>query len=608
MRLPSPFGTARGDRRRAARWGVIAATCTALVATVAVGVGYADGDDAVPVTAARASGPCPATGDDDSGWALSSTSWDTSYLAHAYVGNGYLGQRVPQSGTGYAEPTGRTGWPLYTRRYDGAFVAGLYARDPKLAGGRAAIAAIPTWSTLTVRVAGRTYSPGTDPRDISRYRQTLYLRCGLLRTSLRWRTPEGPVDLSYDVLADRVHKHVGAVRLRLRAHFDAPVTVTDSLDAAGARRISPLGSGPAGRDTIRVGFTTRTTRTDGAVVSTLRHGRSVRPTGRRAAHRSDSLGAGQSRTFPVRAGGSYEFVKYVGVDTALTSDDPAADAVTEARRAAALGWRRLFALHAGAWAALWRSDIVVPGRPDLQAAVRSGTYALLSSARPGGTSIAPSGLSSDNYAGLVFWDAEIWMYPGLLVTHPEIARSVLDYRYSMRGAARRNAARLGHRGLFFAWTSAGTGDLRTDCHSWDPPHCVTQVHLQGDIALATWQYYQATGDTRWLRERGWPLLKGIAEYWASRVSRDDDGGYSIRNVAGPDEYSNGVTDGAYTNAGAALALRHATSAAAVLGVPAPAAWARIADHLRMPFDRDRGVFVQYDGYGAPGSSRRTPRC
>ena len=135
-----------------------------------------------------------------------------------------------------------------------------------------------------------------------------------------------------------------------------------------------------------------------------------------------------------------------------------------------------------------------------------------------------------------------------------------------------HARRLGYPGLFYPWESGSTGDLATECQSWQPPHCLTQIHLQSDIALAVWQYYQATGDTAWLRERGWPLLRGIAEFWAGRVTRNADGSYSIRNAAGPDEYSNGVTDGVFTNAGAATALRDAARAARILGRPAPASW------------------------------------
>jgi F5/8 type C domain/Glycosyl hydrolase family 65 central catalytic domain/Glycosyl hydrolase family 65, C-terminal domain len=80
------------------------------------------------------------------------------------------------------------------------------------------------------------------------------------------------------------------------------------------------------------------------------------------------------------------------------------------------------------------------------------------------------------------------------------------------------------------------------------------------------------------------------------VTANADGSYSIHNVAGPDEYSNGIDDGAFTNADAAIALRNATRAAAILGEQAPAQWTTIADHLRMPFDEQNQVFLQYDGY------------
>lgn len=125
---------------------------------------------------------------------------------------------------------------------------------------------------------------------------------------------------------------------------------------------------------------------------------------------------------------------------------------------------------------------------------------------------------------------------------------------------------------------------------------MTQNHLQGDVSLAVWQYYLATGDRDWLAGHGWQMLQGIADFWASRATANDDGSYSVKEVAGPDEYSNGVTDGVFTNAVAATALRNATRAAQLLGHPAPAEWTGIADGLRIPYDPDRKLYLQYAGY------------
>ncbi|HET6861327.1 MAG TPA: discoidin domain-containing protein [Streptomyces sp.] len=541
---------------------------------------------------------------DDPDWSPTATRVNPEDSHHPYVANGYLGQRVPPNGTGYAATGEKTGWPLYTPRYDGAFAAGLFAEGPESVKKRQVIAALPTWSTLDVATGGadgETFSAATKPGRISHYRQTLVQRCGVVRTSLTWTAADGrATDLAFEVLADRTRAHTGAVRLRMTPHWSGPATVTDTLDGRGARRITQTGGGARSGDrTQDVAFRAQGTNTAGAVASTLRTGSRIRSVSEGKVEKAGKLTARQGVTFPVRQGRTYEVSKYVGVNTALTADDPRAAATRASQEAADLGWNRLYRAHVAAWQHLWRSDVEVRGRHqrDLRAWVRSAQYGLLANAREGSAdSIAPTGLTSDNYAGEIFWDAETWMYPGLLAAHPELARSVVDYRYRTRAGARANAKKLGYDGLFYAWTSGGKGDLWKECHSWDPPHCKTQNHLMGDVSLAAWQYYLATKDTGWLRERGWPVMQGIAKFWASRVTENADGSYSVKNVAGPDEYSNGVNDGVFTNAGAATALRHATRAAAVLGQEAPASWKTIADGLRIPYDKKKQVFQQYDGY------------
>ncbi|MDK0521905.1 discoidin domain-containing protein [Streptomyces sp. ML-6] len=532
-----------------------------------------------PRPAAATPPAAPACGrDTDPAWAPASTRFGEAAGYDPYVGNGYLGHRVPATGAGYASSGERTGWPLFTPRYDGAFVSGLFGREADLAGGREVIAALPSWTTLDVRVGDETYGTGTPPGRISHYRQTLFLRCGLVRTSLRWTTADGrATDLVYEVLADRSDPHTGAVRLRMTPHWNGTATVTGRLDPRGARRIALADDGT---------FRTLGTGTAGAIVQTLRTGApgARTPVAARSTHR-------------MCAGHTYTFEKYVGVDTALTSSAPRTTARDASRRAARRGWSGVLAANAAAWRRVWAADVLVPGRPELQKWLRSAQYGLAAATRAGARdSIAPAGHTSDNYAGMVFWDAETWMYPGLLVTRPELARTVVEYRYRTRGAARANARELGFEGLFYPWTSASRGDLHSECQSWDPPHCLTQNHLQGDVSLAVWQYYLATGDRAWLAGRGWPLLSGIADFWASRATANGDGSYSVRNVAGPDEYSNGVTDGVFTNAVAATALRHATRAAQVLGHPAPAEWRQVADGLRIPYDPERKIFLQYVGY------------
>jgi len=141
------------------------------VASTVAALAIALGPGVTGATAAGVPSPCPGDQGDPttSGWALSTTTSDNAYTRHAYVGNGYLSQRVPATGTGYVETTQKTGWPLYTNAYDGAYVAGLYSTqpDPVMSPHDAAIAAIPTWSTLKVGTGSDTYSAATPAAQIS---------------------------------------------------------------------------------------------------------------------------------------------------------------------------------------------------------------------------------------------------------------------------------------------------------------------------------------------------------------------------------------------------------------------------------------------------------
>jgi trehalose/maltose hydrolase-like predicted phosphorylase len=533
--------------------------------------------------------PCP--GDTVSGradWAPESDSFAAGFEQHPFVGNGYLGLRIPPAGMGYLQTGEKSGFPMYTPRYDGAFMAGLYASDPSVADGHEVVAALPAWSTLLVGVGNETYSPTTPAGEVTNFHQTEYLRCGLVHTTLTWTTRDGRnTDLTYDVLTDRTDQHAAAVHLTAVPHWSGQLTVTGLIDFEGARRVDRLETKTPNATTTEVGFRTRTTNVTGAVAAVL-------DTGGAAVQQSDTT---QRSALPVQQGHSYQVTRFVGVDSALTAANPQRTAVDSAQRAAQRGWSQMLAANAESWRQLWSGDIEILRRPDFQRWVRGALYSLYSATNPQqDNSISTTGLTSDNYGGAIFWDADTWMYPGLLQLNPALAKSVVEYRYKTLPAARANAQRLGYPGAFYSWTSGSTGDLDSECYSWSPPHCLTQIHLQGDISLAAWQYYLATKDIGYLRDRIWPIMSNLAEFWAKRATPNPDGSYSIRNVAGPDEYSNGVDDGVYTNAVAAEALRNATSAAGLLGLTAPPQWSTVADHLRIPFDSADQVFAQYDGY------------
>lgn len=552
---------------------------------------------ALPATAFGQSRPAPAAGARPAGqtaqadpWHMATDTPDDAYDAHPYVGNGYFSQRVPAKGMGYYSSGGPTGSPLYTPRYDGAQVAGVFAKQ----GANEFAAALPTWSTLDFATDGEgkdSYAAAPNS-TLTSYRQELDVRRGLVITRTSWRSASGrTTDLTYEVLADRERAHVGAVRLTITPRWSGTASVTDLLDGAGARRLKQTGTGfDAPSSTSQVSFVTEGNDIAGTVASTLTHSARVRPASATAAG-ADDLTAGQRVAFPVKAGKTYEFTKFVGVDTGQTSDAPRQDALKAAAAAAGDGWHKVLAEHTRAWAKLWDAGVTVPGQDRMQGWINGSYYSLLSSVREGQSwSLAPTGLTSDTYAGQVYWDADTWMFPALLATHPELARPIVDYRYRTLEQAKRNAAGGGFEGALYPWTSALTGD----CTGIGPCYG-TQAHLQSDIALSQWQYFQATGDKKWLRSTGWPVIKSLAQFWTSRVTANDDGSYSVRNVAGSDEYSHG-DDNVSTNAGAATTLKIATEAAAVVGSDAPAQWSTIAGKLRIPLDSATDTHPEYEGY------------
>lgn len=279
----------------------------------------------------------------------------------------------------------------------------------------------------------------------------------------------------------------------------------------------------------------------------------------------------------LKAGETYRF----SVVGSVISTAHTVDAHNEAERltifAALERTERLLNRHDAEWAKLWQSDIVIDGDPDAQRAVRSGLYHLYSFAREGQAySLSPMGLSGLGYNGHVFWDTELWMYPALLMLKPQIAKSLLEYRFERMPMARQNAFSHGYAGVMFPWESDADGQEATPVWALTGPF---QHHITGDVGWAFWKYYQMTKDKEWLRTRGYPMLKEVADFWMSRVEKGADGQMHINNVIGANEWQENIDDNAFTNGMAKVSLGYATQAAQELGLAPNPQWASVAAQI-----------------------------
>ena len=279
----------------------------------------------------------------------------------------------------------------------------------------------------------------------------------------------------------------------------------------------------------------------------------------------------------IKAGETYSFCIVGTSISSAHNDDPLNEAERLTIFAKLEGRERLISFHEKAWAVLWKSDILIEGDDQSQQDIHSMLYHLYSFAREGNSfSPSPMGLSGLGYNGHVFWDCEIWMFPVYLVLHPEIARSLMDYRYERLEAAKQNAFSHGYKGAMYPWESAGTGVEETPVWALSGPF---EHHITACVALAAWNYYCVTQDKVWLKEKGWPILSATADFWASRVERNGTGNYDIKNVVAADEWAENVDNDAFTNAAARANLMNAAKAARILEIAVNPDWEIVAQNI-----------------------------
>jgi trehalose/maltose hydrolase-like predicted phosphorylase len=299
-------------------------------------------------------------------------------------------------------------------------------------------------------------------------------------------------------------------------------------------------------------------------------------------------------TRTLQKGESLTFNIYGTVCSSAHFADPQNEAERLTLYAFLEGPERNIGRHEAAWEALWESgDIWVDGDPAITKDIRFALYHLYSFARAGTSySMSPMGLSGLGYNGHVFWDTELWMYPPLLMLQPDIARSLLDYRYERLESARKNAFAHGYRGAMYPWESDQEGQEATPIWALTGPF---EHHITGDIGWAHWKYYQVTKDLEWLKTRGYPVMKEVADFWVSRTEENPDGTLSIVNVVGADEYAEGVDDNAFTNGVAKLALNYATLAAKELDMIPDPSWQYTSNNIRL-LKFENGVTREHASY------------
>jgi len=468
-------------------------------------------------------------------WNISTGVLDLS--RRAYLGNGYVGIRVGALG-GTENGTG----PLP------CLVAGVYHSD--------SLVSLPSPLMYRLRLGSDTLSFAS---HLSRYQQTLQMRDGAMVTSFTWSVQGKDIPLRITTFVSRNDPHL------LVLHIHAPaipgLTASHQLTAVPDKAAAPTTANPTGSASL--------------IISAAGGGPAVGMTAR------DIL----------TSAGTFEWTAYTAVYTSDDTAQPAKVAAAHLAKLAKDSYDFRFGDSRATWRSLWKADISIDGDPVAQQMIHAALFYLLCSTRAGGRwSIPPMGLSNDNWGGHIFWDAPLWMFPALVLQHPDEARPMVEYAVRMLPAARKLAAAEGKPGASYPWECARSG-----AESAIPPYN-QERHVTADVALMVWQYYQVTADQAWLQKEGYPVLQATAQYWTSRVTPGSDGRLHIRGVIGPNETAGVVDDDAFTNGAVRKNLLAAAAAARALGTKPPSEWETDAAAIAIPTDPKLGLPVPYSGY------------
>jgi trehalose/maltose hydrolase-like predicted phosphorylase len=571
---------------------------------------------------ALAAGPvCAAS---DSSFTLTATAADFDHYFPSYLANGYFSTMTAPRGT----------------EGNLAYMVGFmdYAKDDI-----ARPAAIPGWSEIDYSTgdsaAGHFWmnQVALNPAVFKDYSQTLNMREATLTTGYRYIDHQRSTQIKVTTFVSEASTHLAATQISLTPDFDGTVQLSFALnlwaphqprlplatltgeemqEAVAAHNMALVAIPPATPDRAPIwyhgdthvlaadGDTKELTLwLDGRAEQGLSMAEAVAlslPAGVEAS--AIALYKSQYRlalnlNVKVQKNKTYIFTKFFAASRADWGADAKADITlaTDARKA---GFDAVLEQHRAAWRDLWRSDIAIDGDARAQTAVHSDLYYLLAtSTADTHWPMGACGLST-GYTGHAFWDSDTWVFPAMLLLHPERAKSLVMFRSFTLAAAQERAQARGLKGAMYPWEAdAENGSEQT-------PHFAyvlgeREIHVNADIAIAQWQYWLATHDRDWLKKYGWPVMRNVADFWASRASwNSDKHRYEIVHVTSVAESYNDVPNDTFTNVSAQKALNIAAAAAALVGERADPHWTEVAAKLYIPFSETEQRHLDFDA-GVP---------
>ncbi|KAL3479653.1 glycosyl hydrolase family 65 central catalytic domain-containing protein [Aspergillus californicus] len=581
---------------------------------------------------------------DEDKWTLTTSALDQGhYQSRGSVANGYIGISVSSVGPFFELdlPVAGdviNGWPLYSRRQSFATIAGFYDLQAETNGsnfpwmnqygGESVISGVPHWSGLILDLGGEDYLDSTvDNQTLSDFQSSYDFKAGVLSWSYTW-TPagdKGSYEINYRLFANKLNVNHAVVDMEITPSQDMQATIVNILDGYSAVRTEFVESGeddgaiysavrPWGISDVSAYFYANVTGSEQVDMSSRR-----RVNDKSYVSVNESSIA-QALNVSFVAGEKVRITKFVGAASTDAFENPQQTAKQAVSDALEAGYRRSLRSHAGEWATILHEDSVdrftdpTTGRlPNDDNIINSAiiavtnTYYLLqntvgknaikaaSEAALNVHSVAVGGLTSDSYAGMIFWDADVWMQPGLVTSHPEAAQAFTNYRTEMYPQARantettyagsKNQTYIEPSAAIYPWTSGRFGNCTGTGACWD-----YQYHLNGDIGLSLIYQWVTSGDTDTFREKHFPIYDSVATLY-SNIVECNGSSWTLTNMTDPDEYANHVDGGGFTMSLISETLEYANTFRQQFGHEQNETWTEISDNTLVL--RENGVTLEY---------------
>ena len=585
---------------------------------------------------------------DNDAWEIRTTNIDQGhYQSRLSIANGYLGINVAAVGPFFEQDTpvagdNINGWPLFSQRQTFATIAGFFDEQPTTNGtnfewlnqygGESVVSGVPHWSGIVIDLGAGVYLDATvDIATLTDFSSTLSAKKGISTWSYTWSPSSSNVsfDVSYTMFAHKLYVNQAFVRMTVKPSADCNASIINVIDGTSAVRTNFTQGGMEGSAI----YTAVTPYNVQNVTAYLYAELDASPevdlstlqivADEAYIHANDSSIA-QAASASLKGGQTTVVTKFVGGASSDGFVDPQRTAKGECRLARQNGFDKSIQSHVNEWAEVFPSDSVdnytFPENGTLPSdhyiiesaitAVLNEYYLLqntISANAISNTSFAPidinsisvGGLTSDSYGGLVFWDAEIWMQPGLAASHPQAVKQIANYRVERFGQAKanahtayqssKNATSFSNDAAVYPWTSGRYGNCTGTGPCFD-----YEYHINGDIAQGFVNYWITSGDIQFFNDTLFPIYDSIASFYSQVVSKNESL-YVLTNMTDPDEYANAVDNGGFTMPLIADTLTNANAFRQFFGKETSSTYNDIANNIFIDRNGDAGIINEYTG-------------